>query len=45
MGCHYYRKNDLEYYNESDEQIKGALTITQLINVMENKLNRCIREK
>ena len=32
-------------YGESDKQIINASTMEELINVMEHKLNRCIKEK
>ena len=47
MGCqlNYYCEKYYKCCDEFDEQIMEAWNITQLINVMENKLNRCIIEK
>lgn len=47
MGCKidYDCEKYFKCFHESDNQISFAFSISQLINVMENKLIRCIKEK
>lgn len=47
MGCKidYDCEKYFKCFHESDNQISFAFSMSQLINVMENKLIRCIKEK